>query len=123
MNQWNPKADLHGYLQGARDAVLRKLDGLDEYDVRRPLVATGTNLLGLVKHLATVEWGHFGAAFGRPFQESLPWVNDAAEPNADMWATDDQPREYVVGLYRRIAAHSDVVIDALPLDTVGHVPW
>jgi hypothetical protein len=79
MNQWNPKADLHGYLRGARDAVLRKLDGLDEYDVRRPLVATGTNLLGLVKHLATVEWGHFGAAFGRPFEESLPWVNDAAE--------------------------------------------
>jgi hypothetical protein len=35
----------------ARDAVVRKLDGLSEYDARRPLTGTGTNLLGLVKHL------------------------------------------------------------------------
>ena len=87
------KADLHGYLRAAREAVLWKLEGLSEYDVRRPLVRTGTNLLGLVKHLATVEWGHFGAAFGRPFGERLPWVSDDAEPNADMWATADESRE------------------------------
>jgi uncharacterized damage-inducible protein DinB len=123
MVQGDPKADLHDYLRDARKAVLWKLEGLTEYDVRRPLVPTGTNLLGLVKHLVTVEWGHFGAAFGRPFEESLPWVNDDAEPNADMWATADESRERIVGLYRRVAAHSDVVIDALPLDAVGHVPW
>ena len=123
MSHPEPKADLHGYLQQARQAVLRKLDGLSEYDVRRPLVPTGTNLLGLVKHLATVEWGHFGAAFGRPFAESLPWVDPAAEPNADMWATPEEPRDRIVALYRRIAAHSDTVIDALPLDAVGRVPW
>jgi uncharacterized damage-inducible protein DinB len=118
------KADLHRYLRAARDAVLRKLEGLSEYDVRRPLVPTGTNLLGLVKHLATVEWGHFGAAFGRPYDERLSWVDDEeTEPNADLWATADQSREEIVGLYRRIAAHSDTVIDALPLDAVGHVPW
>jgi hypothetical protein len=118
------KADLHGYLRAAREAVLWKLDGLSEYDVRRPLVPTGTNLLGLVKHLATVEWGHFGAAFGRPFEERLPWVDDdAAEPNADMWATADQSRDWICGLYRRISAHSDTVIEALPLDAVGRVPW
>ncbi len=54
------KEELHRQLRDARAAVLWKLDGLSEYDVRRPLVPTGTNLLGLVKHLATVEWGHFG---------------------------------------------------------------
>ena len=118
------KADLHRYLGAARDAVLWKLEGLSEYDVRRPLVPTGTNLLGLVKHLATVEWGHFGAAFGRPYDERLSWVDDEeTEPNADLWATADQSWEEIVGLYRRIAAHSDTVIDALPLDAVGHVPW
>jgi len=117
------KADLHGYLRAATEAVLWKLEGLSDYDVRRPLVPTGTNLLGLVKHLATVEWGHFGAAFGRPFSESLPWVDDSAEPNADMWATADESRDWIVGLYRRVGAHSDDVIDALPLDTVGSVPW
>jgi uncharacterized damage-inducible protein DinB len=118
------KADLHGYLRAARTAVLWKLEGLSEYDVRRPLVPTGTNLLGLVKHLATVEWGHFGAAFGRPFDQSLPWVDDdAAEPNADMWATPEESRDWICGLYRRVSAHSDAVIDALPLEAAGHVPW
>jgi hypothetical protein len=87
------------------------------------LVPSGTNLLGLIKHLATVEWGHFGAAFGRPFDESLPWVNDDAEPNADMWATTEEPRDWVVNLYRRVSVHSDGIIDALPLDAIGHVPW
>ena len=42
----DPKADLQRYLQIARDAVLWKLDGLSEYDIRRPMVPTGTNLLG-----------------------------------------------------------------------------
>lgn len=124
MTTLDPKTDLHEYLRSARQAVLRKLSGLSEYDVRRPLVPTATNLLGLVKHLATVEWGHFGAAFGRPFAESLPWVDDpAAAPNADMWATADESRERIVGLYEQITAHSDTVIDALPLDAVGQVPW
>jgi Protein of unknown function (DUF664) len=123
MTRWDPKADLHGYLRDARKAVVWKLEGLSEYDVRRPLVPTGTNLLGLVKHLATVEWGHFGAAFGRPFAESLPWVDDSPEPDADLWATADESRDEIVGLYERISAHSDTVIDALPLDAVGHVPW
>jgi hypothetical protein len=119
----DPKADLLRYLQGARDAVLWKLDGLSEYDVRRPLVRTGTNLLGLVKHLATVEWGHFGAAFGRPYDRRLPWVDGDTEPHADLWATAQESRAEIVGLYRGIAAHSDTVIEALPLDAVGHVPW
>ena len=119
----DPKADLLEYLRHARAAVLWKLEGLSEYDVRRPLVPTGTNLLGLVKHLATVEWGHFGAAFGRPYAERLPWVDDPGEPHADMWATADESREEIVGLYRRIATHSDTVIETLPLDAIGHVPW
>jgi hypothetical protein len=62
----DPKADLLHYLQGARSAMLWKLDGLTEYDVRRPLTPTGTNLLGLVKHLARCELGYFGDTFGRP---------------------------------------------------------
>lgn len=117
------KSDLHSYLRAAREAVLSKLEGLSEYDVRRPLVPSGTNLLGLVKHLATVEWGHFGAAFDRPFDESLPWVDDDSETNADMWATAEESRDWIVGLYRRVSVHSDRVIDALPLDAIGHVPW
>lgn len=123
MESPDPKANLLLYLQGAREALLWKLEGLAEYDARRPLVPTGTNLLGLVKHVASVESGYFGATFGRPFGEPLPWLDDGAEPNADMWATADESRDDIVGLYRRVWAHSDATIDALDLDAIGHVPW
>jgi len=117
------KDDLHRYLRTARDAVLWKLDGLSEYDLRRPLTPTGTNLLGLVKHLAGVEAGYFGETFGRPFPESLPWYDEGAEPNADMWATAEESREQIISLYHRVWAHSDATIEALDLDATGHVPW
>jgi uncharacterized damage-inducible protein DinB len=123
MSGWDPKADLHRYLQIVRDALLWKLDGLAEYDIRRPLVPTGTNLLGLVKHVASVEAGYFGATFDRPFDEPMPWIDEDAEPNADMWATSDESREQIVGLYHRVWVHSDATIDTLELDSVGHVPW
>jgi hypothetical protein len=51
MAGYDPKADLHRYLQAARDALLWKLDGLADYDVRRPMTSTGTNLLGLGNRL------------------------------------------------------------------------
>ncbi|UQW99352.1 DinB family protein [Streptomyces sp. RerS4] len=119
----DPKDDLHRYLRAAREAVVWKLDGLSEYDVRRPLTPTGTNLLGLVKHLAGVELGYFGPTFGRPHNESFPWHDEDAEPNADMWAPADESREDILGLYRRACAHADATIEALPLDAMGHVAW
>lgn len=118
-----PKEDLQRYLQAARDAMLWKLEGLSEYDVRRPLTPTGTNLLGLVKHLASVELGYFGATFGHPSSEPLPWFEDDAEPNADMWAAPEESRNDIVSLYHRAWAHADATIDSLPLDAIGHVPW
>jgi uncharacterized damage-inducible protein DinB len=118
----NPKANLHRYLQTAREVLLWKLDGLSEYDVRRPMTPTGTNLLGLVKHVASVEAGYFGVTFGRPFDEPMPWYEDDAEPNADMWATADESREQIIAFYHRVWTHSDVTIDSLELDAVGHVP-
>lgn len=116
------KADLRRYLDMARDALLWKLDGLSELDVRRPLVPTGTNLLGLVKHLSLVEAGYLGDTFGRPFPGPLVDV-DLEEPNADMWATAEESREEIVDGYRRVRAHADATIDALDLDAPGRVPW
>ncbi|GGT39117.1 hypothetical protein GCM10010254_69060 [Streptomyces chromofuscus] len=123
MTATDAKADLLFYLQSARDALLWKLEGLSEYDIRRPLTPTGTNLLGLVKHVAGVELGYLGDTFGRPSGEPLPWLDEGAETNADMWATADESREFVVDLYRRAWAHADATIDAMALDTVGRVPW
>jgi uncharacterized damage-inducible protein DinB len=117
------KSDLHRYLQVGREALLWKLEGLSEYDCRRPMTPTGTNVLGLVKHVASVEAGYLGDVFGRPFAESLPWFDEGAEPNADMWATAEESREYIVGLYRRVWANSDGTLEALDLGTLGRVPW
>ena len=117
------KDDLQRYLQASRDAVLWKLDGLSEYDVRRPLTPTGTNLLGLVKHLTAVEVGYFGDTFDRPFPEPVPWASMDAEPNSDLWATADETREYIVGMYRRACAHADATIEARELDSTGRVVW
>jgi uncharacterized damage-inducible protein DinB len=123
MTAYDPKGELLRYLQAGRDALLWKLDGLGEYDLRRPLTPTGTNLLGIVKHVASMELGYFGDTFGRPTPVPLPWLDEDAEPNADMWATAEQSREQIVELYHRAWAHSDVTIETLPLDALGRVPW
>jgi uncharacterized damage-inducible protein DinB len=115
------KADLLRYLQEARDAMLWKLDSLSEYDARRPMVPTGSNLLGLVKHLAAVEFGYFGDTFGRPFAGKPAW--DASDPNSDMFAAPDESREFITGLYRQAWAHADTTVSALTLDATGRVPW
>nr|AAN04226.1 unknown [Streptomyces sp. 139] len=115
------KDHLHGRLRRDREALLWKLDGLSEYDARRPLTATGTNLLGLVKHVATVEARYFGEVFGRPSPQPLPRWQDA--DGSDLWAAGGETRDGVVGFYRRAWEHSDATIDALALDTPGRVPW
>jgi uncharacterized damage-inducible protein DinB len=117
------KAMLHRYLREARKAMVWKLEGLSDYDQRRPLTPTCTNLLGLVKHLSLVEAWYFGKTFGRPFPEDLPWWDEGAEDQGDMWVTATETRDEVVDRYRRVWAHADATIDALPTDAPGHVPW
>ena len=123
MDDSGAKANLHTYLKHERAAVLAKLDGLSEYDVRRPMTTTGTNLLGLVKHLATWEARYLGEVFDRPFPEPLTRWDLEEERLADMWATADESRADVVDRYRRVWAHSDETIEALALDDTGRVEW
>jgi hypothetical protein len=116
------KDELHRKLQASRAALLSKLDNLSEYDRRRPMTPTGTNLLGLVKHLAGLEYLYLGESFGCPAPESMSWIEDGSIwQGADMWATPDEASEYVIGLYRRACAHADDVIAALDLEAPGLV--
>lgn len=123
MDEDAAKNNLHRYLQHEREAVLAKLDGLSEYDVRRPLTVTGSNLLGLVKHLATWEARYLGEVFGRPFPEPLPRWDVESDLLADMWATAQESRSDVVERYRRAWAHGDATVNELPLDATGRVAW
>ena len=117
------KGELHGKLHANRAVMLSKLDGLSEYDRRRPMTPTGTNLLGLVKHLAGVEYSSLGESFGYPAPERMSWVEDGSIwQGADMWAKPDESSEYITGLYRRACVHADGVIASLDLDSPGSVP-
>ncbi|MGD0699103.1 MAG: DinB family protein [Trebonia sp.] len=120
------KEDLQSKLRVARAALLSRLEGLREYDLRRPMTPTGTNLLGLVKHLAGLEYGYLGESLGRPAPETLSWVADGSIwAGADMWATPGESSEYIVSLYRRACAHADRAIAELDLDSpasVAHWP-
>jgi hypothetical protein len=121
VNEDYAKEFLHKGLQWTREALLWKVEGLSEYDVRRPLTVSGTSLLGLVKHMASVEARYFGEVFGRPSPESLvPWQES---DGGDLWVTADESRDDIIGFYRRAWEYADATIAALPLGAPGLVPW
>jgi hypothetical protein len=110
------KTHLHDDLRWIREAMVSKLDGVCEYDIRRPLTPSGTNLLGLIKHLSTWEARYFGEIFERPFPDPMPRWDDAAERGADMWATEHETRAEIVDRYRRVWEHSDTTINGLDIN-------
>ncbi len=114
--------DLYSYLQGARETLLWKLDGLDEYDVRRPMTPTGTNLLGLVEHSARSHLMYFCDVFDRPQDPSLRWLSDVT-PGSDMWAKHDESTGAIVAAYRRSWQLADETVMELPRAACGRVPW
>jgi hypothetical protein len=118
------KEYLQDDLRWARASLLGKLDGLSEYDVRRPLTKTGTNLLGLVKHLTLSEARYFGVIFDRPYPEPIPSFDDPGFQNRDyLWVTEGESRADIIDGYNRACQHADATIDALPVDAPGRVPW
>lgn len=117
----DPKSVLFRYLDVAHDALLWKVEGLSEYDARRPRTGTGTNLLGLVKHLALVELGYFTDVFDRP--RGIEIGDDAMQDNADMYATATESRSDIMDLFEHARAQMTATIEELDLDHRGYVPW
>ena len=117
------KGELAAKLQAQRSDLLGRLEGLGEYDLRRPLIPSGTNLLGLVKHLAGLEYLYLGESLGRPAPEVLPWVEDGSIwDGADMWVQADESSADMLALYRRACAHADQTLAEFELDTPAEVP-
>ena len=115
------KETLQWYLQVQRDALASRLDGVSEYDGRRPHVPTGTNLLGIIKHVAYVQLGYLGDCFGRPSGIPTPWDEGSDDPDADLWVPARESREEIIDLFRRSADHADDTLEALELNAVGEV--
>jgi len=107
------KTSLHVSLDRHRDVVLWKIEGLDDEQLRRPMTQSGTNLLGLVKHLGGVEYQWFAQTFGRTTE---PLETD---PVADMNARPSESTADIVAFYRRACSASDQVIAELGLDALG----
>ncbi|MET7707606.1 DinB family protein [Micromonospora sp. NPDC005413] len=120
------KAALHHYLQETREDLIWKLDGLSEREARLPRTATGNNLLGVLKHCLNVEVGYFGPTFGREFptpEELVPMSAYDEDPQADWYAREDETKDGLIDLYRRVGVFADQTIHQLPLDAPGRVPW
>ncbi|GGK94882.1 hypothetical protein JOE58_002449 [Curtobacterium luteum] len=111
----------HRYLRKHRAALLAKVEGLAERQARWPLTPTGTNLLGLVKHVAGVQAGYFGEVFGRPLPDAPAWLE--SWEGDDMFAGPDETMADVIAFHHRSAAHADATIEALDIDARGTVPW
>jgi Protein of unknown function (DUF664) len=117
-------ADLRHNLQQARTGTLSRLDGLSEDDMRRPMTPTGTNLLGLVKHLTGVELSYLGECVGRPPATRLPWIEDGSIwDSADMWATASESSADLIDLYRSAWRHADESVAQLGLAAPAEVAW
>ncbi len=120
------KSDLIGHLERLNQAVLHKVDGLSEYDLRRPMTPTSTNLLGVIKHLASVQSEYFGETFGRPFPraDEMRWRTDeAADVQDDMWVKPDESTEWVRSIYLASWEHALETFADRDLDALGAVPW
>jgi uncharacterized damage-inducible protein DinB len=121
----DPKSTLKTYIDTRREALISKVEDLSEREARLPRTPTGTNLLGIIKHVLGVEAVYLGTTFGRPFphpEELIPEAVFDVDPQADWYATEDETVAGIIDRYRRVIAHGNETIDSLPLDAIGHVP-
>jgi hypothetical protein len=113
------KAQLLEQLRSIQQSLLWKLEGLSDAELRRPMTNTGTNLIGIVKHLTGLTYGYLCSAFGRE-RETFRWEFDEELLHGlDMWATPDESTEELVAAYRRACDAAGRTIEELDLDTPG----
>ena len=118
------KNHLLTYLNASREAVLWKAEGLGDYDLTRPLVPSGTNILGLIQHLACVELGYFVECLGQTVEHPrFIALNESDDPEYDMWVPADVPSADILDFYRSAIDSANRNIAALPLDAPATVPW
>jgi len=89
----DPRALLLGYLDWYREALMRKLAGLSDEQLRSPVEPLGWSPLGLVKHLGWVErrWMRWGFAAEDvlaylPGGDEAEWTVPAEEPSDSVMA-------------------------------------
>lgn len=110
------------HLDEVQRSLLWKAEGLSDAALRRPMTPTGTNLIGIVKHLTGITYGYLVAAFGQ--EQDADRMADGLDDEElffglDLWATPDESVEELVAAYRRACAAATRSIEALDLDATG----
>ena len=107
---------LEAFLDTQREALIRKIEGLDDATARTAPTASSLSLLGLVKHSATWERRWFQViAAGREFPGEWPAVEDAAR-DADLMVDENDTVDRWVAYYREQIEESRVVTASMDLD-------
>lgn len=107
---------LAAYLDLHRATLECKIEGLSEDDAKRPMTPTGTNLLGMVKHLAYVERWWFQDVFaGRDCV--YPWTDD--DPDADFRIEPGETIESIFALYDAECEESRRIVEGASLDDIA----
>ncbi len=117
------KSRLVRRVQRELESMVSKAEGISEYDARRPLVPSGSNILGILQHTSAVVLGYMTECFGQDAGWELPFFAPGAEDGADMWVAVDVPREHVLGLGRHTVRRVGDIGELLNLDSPGRVPW
>jgi uncharacterized damage-inducible protein DinB len=108
------RAMLEAFLDFLRATILLKADGLSDEDLRRPMVPSGTSLLGMIKHLAFVERWWFQSVFAGA-DVDFPWTDD--DPDADWRPEPEETADQILDLYRsECEASRRVIAQASPDD-------
>jgi uncharacterized damage-inducible protein DinB len=108
---------LEEFLDMQRNALIRKIEGLDDATARMTPTASSLSLLALVKHAAIWERRWFQViAAGREFPDEWPAVKEAAD--SDLTVDESDTVDYWVGYYREQIEQSRAVTASLDLDAL-----
>jgi hypothetical protein len=107
---------LESHLDLERDALIRKIEGLDDTMAREAPTASSLSLLGLVKHCAAWErrWFQVGVA-GREFPDEWPAVEEAEDATTTVGENDTVA--HWVAYYREQIEQSRAIAASMDLDS------
>lgn len=104
---------LTGFLDHYRKTILQICEGVSEEDLARPMVPSGTSLLGMIKHLVYVEWGWFQEAVAGE-KVVYPFPEDDSE--ADLRIEKGETSVEVFNLYRQACRRSNEILAEVSFD-------
>lgn len=92
------------FLNRVRDSIVRTSAGLTDEQLRAAVVPSGTNLLGLIRHLTAMETQWFQDVF----------LGQASGVDASMQVPEGESYADVVAAYREACTRSDQIVRDCP---------